>query len=329
MNTRCLLAAFIMAMPSSAFAASLTVDVNMNKDTVDAFGDDPPDVGSFDGVATIRNTGSQEVHLSVSACDYIEDWKTDNKRINVLPLKGCVQVDRNAVTLKPGEVYDQDVSLAITAQAADDVPAGEMHFHLIYAAKQPKLGPHGSTDEGNFAPLGAPVASNNVGVDIKPVSADREKEWRAEMKWMVDFHNQDDHPPNPNGINKRYSFTGELFDERPFKNGRLDGTAKLYYQNGNVETATDYKDGRMDGHIQSYDEFGNLVSDETFVHGQLVSTITYNLTGSVQDHIRYMKVEGGHATSLPGPCVEGDSSSKSWAIGSMPNCDDGLVRKLK
>jgi len=80
--------------------------------------------------------------------------------------------------------------------------------------------------------------------------------------------------------NNRRFFTAEYFDNGQLKarlpfdqNGKFDGAAEYYFENGCVMRSGNFVHGRFRGEWLNYDEGGNVVSIDTYDEsGQLVSS---------------------------------------------------------
>ena len=81
--------------------------------------------------------------------------------------------------------------------------------------------------------------------------------------------------PNPicketeNGIVKDYYPDGQLKTEWRCQGGHLNGTSKLYYENGTVEKESSYANDARQGVTNSYYESGALKSICNFNNGEL------------------------------------------------------------
>ena len=71
---------------------------------------------------------------------------------------------------------------------------------------------------------------------------------------------------------------GVLEGKIPFKNGVVDGIAKVYYptgklmseesyKNGKLDFEATYKDGQLDGVVKKYGENGEVIQQGTFKNG--------------------------------------------------------------
>ena len=65
-------------------------------------------------------------------------------------------------------------------------------------------------------------------------------------------------------IVKRFYKTGELFSEKTYKNGKLDGLSLEYHKNGLIEYKKSYKNGLKMGEYKRFDENGTITLDIIF-----------------------------------------------------------------
>lgn len=65
----------------------------------------------------------------------------------------------------------------------------------------------------------------------------------------------------------RYSSVKE---ERYYENGKLEGTVKIYYDNGKIMEEGLYKNGTRDGVSKWYDQGGNVTIEYEYKNGELV-----------------------------------------------------------
>ncbi len=86
----------------------------------------------------------------------------------------------------------------------------------------------------------------------------------GQLEKSQEFHNDQLH-----GIYKewRYSATKE---ERLYKNGKLEGVVKIYYDNGKIMEEGLYKNGTRDGVSKWYDQEGNVTIEYEYKNGELV-----------------------------------------------------------
>lgn len=58
-----------------------------------------------------------------------------------------------------------------------------------------------------------------------------------------------------------YDGSGEIAE---FKNGKLNGVSKAYYENGNLKLEVNFKDGKKNGLSKEYYENGKLIGEANF-----------------------------------------------------------------
>lgn len=61
-----------------------------------------------------------------------------------------------------------------------------------------------------------------------------------------------------------------LKEERFYQDGKLEGTVKIYYDNGKIMEEGAYKNGTRDGVSKWYDQEGNVTIEYEYKNGQLV-----------------------------------------------------------
>lgn len=62
----------------------------------------------------------------------------------------------------------------------------------------------------------------------------------------------------PCGIWRKWSESGELSEERPFKNGVVHGTLKSFYENGNPKRILPFINGVCNGEVYEYSKEGDV-----------------------------------------------------------------------
>ena len=73
-----------------------------------------------------------------------------------------------------------------------------------------------------------------------------------------------------NGSSKLYYPSGKLQSEATFKDNVQDGVQKDYYENGKLKAEVPYKNGQVDGTAKAYDENGKVIEQVIFKNGQKV-----------------------------------------------------------
>ena len=76
-------------------------------------------------------------------------------------------------------------------------------------------------------------------------------------------------------------FTGVSFDmwnekqikrSWTFKNVKVDGTYKLYFENGNMRYEANIKDDKLEGIVKEYYENGKIMNEGNYIHGKMNGT---------------------------------------------------------
>ena len=67
-------------------------------------------------------------------------------------------------------------------------------------------------------------------------------------------------------VKRDYHSNGNLWRERPFKNGDKEGIEKWYYENGNLEKEMPFKNDKVEGIAKRYDKMGNLQIEASFLN---------------------------------------------------------------
>lgn len=303
---------------ASAFAddQQIRIDVTPASANLEAFKTEPPVAGNLSLTAKIKNTSNEPRLLSMMTCSYLDDWSSDNPKIQ-LEEQSCLSNFPKSVALKPQEIRELPIPLFLTG----DIPAGDFHFKLIYHAKKAVIDPTTIPHNLGQASLeGVPFISNDIVIHVTLPSDDRQKYWHAKAKWFEDFHSQDSMVPAKDGVYQRHYFNGQLADERTYKDGQLDGSYKSYFENGQMSDDINYKAGKLDKLSKRYDEKGHLTETSEYSDGQMVSNINYNADGSIHSDMKFMKLEGGKYAHII-PCVEADSDKEVLSMGYQEKCD--------
>lgn len=75
------------------------------------------------------------------------------------------------------------------------------------------------------------------------------------------------------GLYKSYYENGNLKREENYKDGELDGIAKWYHENGNIGEEKNYKNGKLDGGWKIYYENGNLKREGIVNNGKDIGIV--------------------------------------------------------
>ena len=76
-----------------------------------------------------------------------------------------------------------------------------------------------------------------------------------------------------NGIAKVYHENGNLEAETEYNNGKKNGIRKEYDENGKLKLESEYKDGKENGIRKEYDENGKLEHEAYYINGERVDLI--------------------------------------------------------
>lgn len=78
-------------------------------------------------------------------------------------------------------------------------------------------------------------------------------------------------PPPQNGVHNVYLYKGgPLIAKKSYKNGKLNGTTRLYYKDGTMKVKAEYTDGKLNGDVYKYARDGELIAKAKFVNGEAV-----------------------------------------------------------
>ena len=85
------------------------------------------------------------------------------------------------------------------------------------------------------------------------------------------------------GIAKIYYDNGEIYAKIPYKNGKLEGKGKEYYQkSGNLMREVPYRNGSVEGVVKIYYDNGNLYAIQNIKNGNAEGeTISYYKNGNI------------------------------------------------
>tara|TARA_B100000497_G_C7562409_1_gene339225 strand:- start:183 stop:728 length:546 start_codon:yes stop_codon:yes gene_type:complete len=82
--------------------------------------------------------------------------------------------------------------------------------------------------------------------------------------------------------------SGNLLETETYRNGKLDGPRKTYYENGQSLCSSFFKDDKLEGVIECFYEDGTLASVMTFVNGeQNGPERIYHLNGLIKFKANY------------------------------------------
>ena len=64
--------------------------------------------------------------------------------------------------------------------------------------------------------------------------------------------------------------SGKLLSVSIFKNGKMNGVIKMYYENGKIGAVYNIKDNIQDGEAIEYDEDGNVIRKVLYKNGEII-----------------------------------------------------------
>lgn len=82
------------------------------------------------------------------------------------------------------------------------------------------------------------------------------------------------------GTSKIY-LSGKVVREIPYKDGKIDGLARYYYDTGILSAETPYTNGKINGTEKLYSEKGKLIRETTYKHGNVKKKKFYDENGNV------------------------------------------------
>ena len=248
---------------------------------------------------TNTSNASQNIGIAGLCCLHeLQSLMSDNQAIVII--SGVTSCLRSAcgpeeVTLKPGEIWEQDC-------------------HVDYEGEDPNPKPIsvriGVKSVGHLPVWGNPVTVNIVGGN---------DQWTKHVVYLKNFIKQQQATSHPDGITKTYYESGALMEERAYEGGTLNGPYKRYYANGQLWQEFNYVDNEQDGREKEYYEDGKLRVESLYRNGDQVSDRTYNPDGTVYSHMRYMREVNGNYTYSP--CTEADDHNMNVAPGFFPKCN--------
>lgn len=142
------------------------------------------------------------------------------------------------------------------------------------------------------------------------------------------------------GIAKGYDENGVLRSEGSFQNGKLEGIKKNYYESGALKSETNYKNGKQEGITKTYYESGALKAEENYKNDKKegIKKIYYE-SGALQAEVNFKndKLEGiakmyyesgklwATITYKNDKAVSGIcANGKKWNNAELSNWENGL-----
>ncbi len=123
-------------------------------------------------------------------------------------------------------------------------------------------------------------------------------------------------------VKRDYHSNGNLWRERPFKNGDKEGIEKWYYENGNLEKEMPFKNDKVEGIAKRYDKMGNLQIEASFLNDRRQGDIRFYITD--KKLLALLKVENDKIIS--GKCFN-DKALTNKDLAEISNTRDGEAYK--
>ncbi|WP_285819228.1 toxin-antitoxin system YwqK family antitoxin [Helicobacter bilis] len=76
-------------------------------------------------------------------------------------------------------------------------------------------------------------------------------------------------------VEREYDPNGNLMRETPYKNGKFEGVAKVYYENGKLMGEIPFKNNEIDGIGKMYDTNGNLRLEVPSLNNKMHGDVKY------------------------------------------------------
>ena len=248
---------------------------------------------------TNTSNASQNIGIAGECCLHeLQSLISDSQAIMIESgVTACQQspCGPEEVTLKPGEIWEQDCRLAYWGEAPDPKPVSVRV---------------GVKSVGHVPAWGNPVTVNIVG---------GKDQWTKHIVYLKDFIKEQQVTTHPDGIAKTYYENGALMEERTYKEGKLNGPYKTYSANGQLWQELNYVDNKQDGPEKEYNDDGKLRVESLYRNGDTVSYIAYNPDGTVYSHMRYMREVNGNY--IYNPCTEADDHNTAVAPSFFPKCN--------
>ncbi len=82
-------------------------------------------------------------------------------------------------------------------------------------------------------------------------------------------------------VKKEFYPDGKLKSETYYKNGKLEGIAKIYDENGQLLDEENYKNGEAEGIRRGYYENGKLKLEINYKNGEVINKKDYDESGKL------------------------------------------------
>jgi antitoxin component YwqK of YwqJK toxin-antitoxin module len=116
-------------------------------------------------------------------------------------------------------------------------------------------------------------------------------------------------------VERQYWDNGNIKSELPYRNGKLNGTARWYYEDGTIRHEVPYVDDRIEGNSIRYHDNGRKESEEEYVnnlrHGKAVEYTFSGLRIEQKEYVndtlhgKYIKWHVNREVHITGDFVNG------------------------
>src|ERR1700681_4084082 len=156
---------------------------------------------------------------------------------------------------------------------------------------------------------------------VKNSSGWKVKDCYLSGKPQMEGFYSDDSCEIQNGAFSFYNEMGQLYHECHYKDGQLEGSDLLYYDDRRIRTKGDYKQGKQVGEWVGYYPSGKRSADVHFENGDQISGDFFNEDGTRNDLV----TEFSRANSFPG----GSPSLQRFLIRNLKYPDTAVKRSIQ
>jgi antitoxin component YwqK of YwqJK toxin-antitoxin module len=121
----------------------------------------------------------------------------------------------------------------------------------------------------------------------RDIKGQREWKYLGAIKQLDVLRSIYQHPLISNMVNKQLYPDGSIEVEQYFKNGKLDGTRKIYYPNGKLNITEDFKNGIRVGHRNFYGPSGQMLRSVEYENNLIKLAIDYQDTTENAWYLNY------------------------------------------
>ena len=208
---------------------------------------------SIEVSAHIQNSSDHPQHIGTEICGVpgVIGWVTDNQSVFVQGgSSGCLSNISPPVEiiLKPSEAYAQQCTVSFDKM---NITRGPLSFRI------------GLKNMGHL-----PAWSNAIALSMEEGTEEQEAQWKKSDVYHQEFAAEENVASKQDGIVKRLYESGELYDERTVKDGKLNGPTRYYYKSGTLMKEVGYVNGKPT-HWVDYNPDGSVQFDSTPLDGKM------------------------------------------------------------